>query len=98
MSEEELELLTQEVSEFLSEKISEYFEQEGRGVFFIEMETNEITYVPEDDLHEEISDPESLKQMTDYIQEYNPVTQFCLLIFQEDEMVFNIGWIEQDSE
>lgn len=98
MNEDELDILTQQISDFLSEKATEYFEEEGRGVFFVEIETNEIIYVRANELDEEIQDPESVKQMREYVQEYNPATQICLLIFQEDEMVFNIGWIENEPE
>lgn len=91
MTDEELDAITQQLVDFLCEQAVEYHQQEGRGVFFVKMETQEIIYVPENSLSEEVEDTEALGKIREYVGTYNPLCQFCFLVFGDNEVIFNIG-------
>ncbi|MBF0278597.1 MAG: hypothetical protein HQM13_12430 [SAR324 cluster bacterium] len=90
MTEEELNSLTKQLTEFLSDQAKD----EGRGVFFVKMETQEIIFIPEKSIPEKVEDPESLKTIKEFAGKYDLESQICFLIFEENNVIFNVGEIE----
>ncbi len=84
--------------EFLEPQIAEYYEADGRGVFFVEMESNEIRYTPEALLGEKIPDEDALGRVSGEVAGYDPQNQICLMIFADNEVFFQVVDIESGEE
>ena len=97
MNDETFNTLIQELIETLSTQILEYYEKDGRGVFFVDLDINEIQYVPEDCLSHEIEDADTLQGVMDAVTSYDPDKEICFMIFGEDEVTFHVATLSESG-
>ena len=99
MDNETLADIIQSLIEFLTlQVIAEHYIDDGRGVFFVQMQSNEIRYIPQDSLPDNIPDANALKKVMEETEKYDHEKQICIMVFAENEVFFQVAEILSGEE
>lgn len=98
MNPTDLDNFIQQIIESLFDQALLYYQEDGRGLFWVKMETKEIEYIPQKLLDEDVPE-EAFDNIMEAIENYSPENQMCLMIVNDSgEMIFHVAEIESEAD